>query len=128
MKCDIPVNDVEKVNTVIGTGKTIHRFFDANRKYLFLPFISYRIPTTYVQLLSPQTYHQFHGAHSINKVINVHMVLKNHKNFIPINKQERNMWIPNDISGFSYSPDTMYLILCIVKLQHIIFVYKKKLF
>ena len=87
------MNDVEKVNTVIGTGKSIHRFFDANRKYLFLPFISYRIPTTYVQLLSPQTYHHVHGAHSIIKGFNIQMVMKNHNIVIPINIQEANLAI-----------------------------------
>ena len=91
MKCDIPVNDVEKVDTGIGIRKTIHRFFDANGKYLFLPCISYHIPTTYVKLLSPQNYNQIHGAHSIFKEFNIQTVMKNHSILIPINIQEANL-------------------------------------
>ena len=49
-KCSIPVKDIKKVNTFIGIGTTIHRFVDANGKYVFLPCISYHLPTTDVQL------------------------------------------------------------------------------
>ena len=36
VKRNTPVKDVTKVNTVIGIGTTIHKFVDANRKYVFL--------------------------------------------------------------------------------------------
>ena len=91
VKCNIPLKDVTKVNTVIVNGKTIHRFVDANGKYLFLPCIYYHLPTTYVQLLYPQNYHQPHSAHSIIKVFNVKMVPNNHNIYIPINRQESNL-------------------------------------
>ena len=101
VKCNTPVKDVTKDNTVIGIGITIHKFVDANGKYVFLPCISYHLPTTDVRLFSPQTYHQLHGAHSIIKGSNAQIVLNNHIIVIPINIQEPNIWIPNDISGFS---------------------------
>ena len=78
MKCNTPVKGVTKENTVIGIGTTIHKFVDANGKYVFLNFIYYHLPTTDVQLLSPQTYHNTHGAHSNIKLFNVQIVLKNH--------------------------------------------------
>ena len=85
MKCNIPVKDVTKFNTVIGIGTTIHKFVDANEKYILLPLISYRLPATDVRLLSPQTYHQIHAAQSIIKVFTVQMVLKNHNIVVHIN-------------------------------------------
>ena len=53
VNCNIPVKDVTKVNTVIGIGLTIHKFADTNVKYVFLPCISYHLPTTDVKLLYP---------------------------------------------------------------------------
>ena len=50
VRCDIPVKDVKKFNTVIWIGTTIHKFADANGKYVFLLCISYHIGTTYVRL------------------------------------------------------------------------------
>ena len=85
VKCNTPVKDVKKVNTVIGIGTIIHKFVDANGKYVFLPCISYHLPTTDVRLFSPQTYYQLHGAHSIIKGFNVQMALKNHNIVVRIN-------------------------------------------
>ena len=84
LKCNIPVKNVTKVNTAIGIEKN-HKFVDANGKYVLLTCIYYHIPTTYVQLLSPQTYHHLHGEHSIIKLFYVKIVPKNHKIVIPIN-------------------------------------------
>ena len=36
VKCNTPLKDVTKDNTVIGIGTTIHKFVDANEKYVFL--------------------------------------------------------------------------------------------
>ena len=71
VRCNNPVKDVTKENTVIGIGTKIHKFVDSNEKYVFSPCISYHLPTTDVRLFSPQTYHQLHGAHSINKGFNL---------------------------------------------------------
>ena len=128
VKCNTPVKYIIKVNTVIEIGTTIQKFVDANGKYLFLPCISYHLPTTDALLFSPQKHHQLHGSHSIIKGLNVQMALKKHNSVIPINIQEPNTWITNDISGFSQSPDTMYIISCIVKLHHISSVYRKSVY
>ena len=85
LKFNTHVKYVTNVNTVIGIGTKICNFVDANGKYILLPCIYYHLPTTDVQLFSPQTYHQLHGAHSIIKRLNVQMVLKNHNIVIPIN-------------------------------------------
>ena len=101
VNCDITVEDVTEVITNIGIVTTIHKFVDANGKYVFLPSVYYHLPNTDVHFFSPQTYNHLHGDHSIIKGFNVKMVLKNHNIVIPINIQEPNLWIPNDISGFS---------------------------
>ena len=64
VKYNILVKDVKKFNNVIGIVTKIHRFVDANEKYLFLPCIYYHLPTTDVQLFSPKTYHPLLCAHS----------------------------------------------------------------
>ena len=87
VKCNIPVKYVTKVNTVIGIGTTIHKFFYANGKDALLPCISYHLPTMDVRLFSPQTYNQIHGANSIIKGFNVKMVPNNHNTAIPLNIQ-----------------------------------------
>ena len=86
VNCDITVEDVTKVITNIGIVTTIHKFVDANGKYVLLTCISYHLPTTGVELPPPQNYYQLYGAHSIMKGLNVHMALKNHKIFIDINR------------------------------------------
>ena len=89
--CNIYVKNVTKFNTVIGIGTTNHKSVDSNESYVFLPYFYYHLPTTDVRLLSSQTYHRLHGAHSIIKGFNVKMVLKNHNIVIPINRQEVNL-------------------------------------
>ncbi len=63
MECDIPVQDVTKVNKVIGIGTTIHNFTNTDGKPVFLPCIPYYLPQTDICLFSPQTYHQMHGGY-----------------------------------------------------------------
>ena len=93
MRCNVPLKELTKVNTGIGVGIKIHKFVDANGKDVFLPCVSYYLSTTYVRLFSPQTYDHLHGAHSIIKVFNVQVVMKNHNLIIPINRQEANLCI-----------------------------------
>jgi hypothetical protein len=57
VKCEIPVRDVTKVNTVVGIGTTLHKFTDINGNPVYLPCVSYHLPETDVHLFSPQTYH-----------------------------------------------------------------------
>jgi len=41
VKCEIPVRDVTKVNTVVGIGTTLHKFTDINGNPVYLPCVSY---------------------------------------------------------------------------------------
>jgi hypothetical protein len=44
VECDTPVQDVTKVNKVIGIGTTIHKFTNTDGKPVFLPCFSYHLP------------------------------------------------------------------------------------
>ena len=49
---------------VAGIGTTLHKFkVDGNQ--IFLPCLSYHLPTADVRLFSPQTYHTIYGGHSV---------------------------------------------------------------
>jgi hypothetical protein len=65
VECDIDVRDVTKVNKVIGIGTTLHKFVDGAGNDVYLPCVSYHLPSTDVRLFSPQVYHQIYGGHSI---------------------------------------------------------------
>ena len=65
VECDIDVRDVTKVNKVIGIGTTLHKFVDGTGNNVYLPCVSYHLPSTDVRLFSPQVYHQIYGGHSI---------------------------------------------------------------
>ena len=54
---DIDVRDVTKVNKVIGIGTTLHKFVDGAGNDVYLPGVSYHLPSTDVRLFSPQVYH-----------------------------------------------------------------------
>jgi hypothetical protein len=62
---EIDVRDITKVNKVVGIGTTLHKFLDNNGNHVYLPCVSYHLPTTDVRLFSPQIYHQLHGGHSV---------------------------------------------------------------
>ncbi len=64
VKCEIPVRDVTKVNTVVRMGTTLHKFTDINGKPVYLSCVLYHLHETDVCLFSPQTYHQMHGGYS----------------------------------------------------------------
>jgi hypothetical protein len=65
VECDIDVRDVTKVNKVIGVGTTLHKFVDVAGNNIYLPCVSYHLPSTDIQLFSPQVYHQIYGGHSV---------------------------------------------------------------
>jgi len=50
VKCEIPVRDVTKVNTVVGIGTTLHKLTDINGNPEYLPCVSYHLPETDVRL------------------------------------------------------------------------------
>ena len=65
VECDIDVRDVTKVNKVIGVGTTLHKFVDVAGNNVYLPCVSYHLPSTDIWLFSPQVYHQIYGGHSV---------------------------------------------------------------
>ncbi len=54
VECKIDVRDITKVNKVVGIGTTLHKFVDNNDNHVYLPCVSYHLPTTDVRLFSPQ--------------------------------------------------------------------------
>ncbi len=65
VECEIDVRDITKVNKVVGIGTTLHKFVDNNGNHVYLPCVSYHLPSTDVWLFSSQIYHQLHGGHSV---------------------------------------------------------------
>jgi hypothetical protein len=65
VECDIDVRNVTKVNKVIGIGTTLHKFVDVAGNDVYLPCVSYHLPSTDIRLFSPQVYHQIYGGHSV---------------------------------------------------------------
>lgn len=63
IECIIPVNDIARTNIVVGIGTTLHKF-DMNGESVYLPCLSYHLPSAEVILFSPQTYHTLYGGHS----------------------------------------------------------------
>jgi hypothetical protein len=48
---------------VIGVGTTLHKF-KIDGQDIFLPCLSYHLPSAEIRLFSPQTYHTLYGGHS----------------------------------------------------------------
>jgi hypothetical protein len=74
-------------------GTMLHKFVNKNGNHVYLPCMSYHLPTTDVQLYSPQIYHQLHGGHSV--VNSDKLVMKFHKEeasiLIHINRNTTNL-------------------------------------
>ena len=65
VECEIDIWDITKVNKVVGIGTTLHRFVDTKGNVVYLPCVSYHLPSTDVRLFSSKIYHQLHGSHSV---------------------------------------------------------------
>ena len=91
VEADISVKDVTKINRVIGIGTTLHKFKNDKGKYVFLPCVSYHIPTTDIRIFSPQTYHQMHGGNSYLCSDCVEINLKANIIVIPIRRELSNI-------------------------------------
>jgi hypothetical protein len=76
VECEINVRDVTKVNKVVGIGTTLHKFVDSVGNAVYLPCVSYHLPSTDVRLFSPQVYHQLHGGHSVGTADDVTMNIR----------------------------------------------------
>jgi hypothetical protein len=64
VECSITVRDIARSNTVIGVGTTLHKL-KIDKNSIFLPCLSYHLPSAEVRLFSPQTCHALYGGHSI---------------------------------------------------------------
>jgi hypothetical protein len=91
VKCEIPVRDVTKVNTVVGIGTTLPKFTDINGNPVYLPCVLYHLPKTDARLFSPQTYHQMHGGYSEVHSNCARMPLKTSTIEIRIVREEHNL-------------------------------------
>ncbi len=112
VKCEIPVRDVTKVNTVVGIGTTLHKFTDINGNPVYLPCVSYHLPETDVRLFSPQTYHQMHGGYSEVHSDCIRMLLKTSTIEIRIVREEHNLPVVLDsfVSGKAKKAQERYLL------------------
>ncbi len=57
VKCSIPVHDVLKDNKVIGIRTTIYKFVDTKGQTLYLQQVAYHLPSSDIELFSPQVFH-----------------------------------------------------------------------
>ena len=99
VECEIDVCDISKVKKVIGIGTTLHKFVDNNGNNVYLPCVSYHLPSTDVRLFSPQIYHQLHGGHSVVCGDAVEMVFGKYGGStvtIPIDKDGTNLPVIRD--------------------------------
>ena len=91
VEADKSVKAVTKINCVIEIGTTLQKFKNEKCKDIFLPCVYYHLPTTYVRLFSPQTYHQMHWGKSYLWGDCVEMNLKDNRIVIPIWRELANL-------------------------------------
>ena len=84
VECQIPVKDISKTSMVIGIGTTLHKFM-VNGEPIWLPCLSYHLPSAQIHLSSPQTYHTLYGGHSVVQGDHVDMYVGEHRIHVPIN-------------------------------------------
>jgi hypothetical protein len=97
VECKITVRDIARENTVIGVGTTLHKFkIDGND--VFLPCLSYHLPTAEVRLFSPQTYHTLYGGHSTVGGDQVQMFIDHLKINVDIDRESTNVPMVKDCS------------------------------
>jgi hypothetical protein len=61
--CKIEVNDISKVNHVIGIGTVMYKFRALNGDDVFLPGVAFHLPTAAIRLLSPRGLTTSHPTH-----------------------------------------------------------------
>lgn len=96
VECDIKVRDISKVNTVIGIGTTLHKFYTTNGEPIWLPCLSYHLPSAEVRLFSPQTYHILYGGCGNIRGDHVAMLVDNHTIKIGIERRGPNVPVVED--------------------------------
>jgi hypothetical protein len=63
VECEITLCDIARANTVIRIGTMLHKF-NLDGHEIFVPCLSYHLPSAEARLFSPQTYHTLYGGHS----------------------------------------------------------------
>jgi hypothetical protein len=97
VECKITVRDISKQNTVIGVGTTLHKF-KIDGQDIFIPCLSYHLPSAEVRLFSPQTYHTLYGGHSVVGGDYIEKFIDNLKIKIGIDKEASNVPMIHDCS------------------------------
>ena len=64
MGFDIPVKSVTKVNKVVVLVTTIHKFQNIKGDDVYLPWVSYDLPTDEICIFIPNHYQHIHGGNS----------------------------------------------------------------
>ncbi len=131
IKCEIPVRDATKVNTVIGIGTTLHKFADIKGNPVYLPCVSYHLPETDDCLFSPQTYHRMHGGYSEVHSNCARLLLKTSTIEIQIVREEHNLpvVVESFVSGKAKKAlaSSMHSGLCNTRLNALDFFYDNDL-
>ena len=102
-ECSITINDIARSNQVIGVGTTLHKF-KHNGSYIFIPCLSYHLPTANIRLFSPQTYHTIYGGHSTINGDRVEQYIDHLRVKVPIDNLGSNVPM---IHGCHVSPQEM---------------------
>ena len=97
VECKITVRNIAHANTVIGIGTTLHKF-NLDGHEIFLPCLSYHLPSAEVQLFSPQTYHTLYGGHSTVCGDKIEMFIDNLKVYVGIDRIGSNVPMVFDCS------------------------------
>ena len=91
VEADIVVKNVTKINNVIGIGTTLHKFKNDEGKDVFLPCVSYHLPTIDVRLFSSQIDDRMRGGKSYLCGDFVEMNLKDNRGVIPNHRELANL-------------------------------------
>ena len=92
--------EVTKTNMVIGIGTTLHKFI-VNGEPIWLPCLSYHLPSAQIRLFSPQTYHTLYGGHRVVQGKHVDIYVDEHRIDIPINCERANVPVVTNSVGSS---------------------------
>ena len=84
------MKDIPKTNMVIGIETTLHKFM-VDGEPIWLPCLSYHLPSAQIRLFSPQTYHTLYGGHSAVFGDRVEMFVGEHRIEVPINREMANV-------------------------------------
>ena len=90
IECQIPVKDISHTNMVIDMNTILHKF-EVNGKPIWMPCLSYHLPSADICLFSPHTYHTLYNGHSIVLAHHVEMFVGEHCILISIDQEGGNV-------------------------------------